>query len=97
MSTNVVHVEYSCDWADEHGDICGHTQVFGGDHEKAAREAGWGSYTNAYVRWSRWETGARLWFCPTHATVFGNNHGWGGLEAYGPPRKWWRKLTRRRP
>lgn len=95
MSTRIEDIQYSCDWTDEHGHICGTTVSFAGDdHQTAAREAGWGWYANAYVRRSRWETGARLWFCPVHATVFRNNHGWGGLEDYGPPRRWWRSVLR---
>lgn len=81
---------FKCDWTDEHGDICGEVADFDGhDANDQASRAGWGWYANAYIRRDRWTTGARLWFCPVHAAVFRANHGWGGLEDYGPPKRWW--------
>ncbi|MFC7860710.1 hypothetical protein ACFQ9D_12070 [Arthrobacter koreensis] len=96
MATELTTVTYTCGWTDEHGDVCGSTDAFSGrGHEKDARDSGWGRYSNAYVRRSRWTTGAALWFCPVHATVFRNNHGWGGLEDYKPPTKWWEDIFRK--
>lgn len=93
MATELTTVTYTCDWTDEHGDVCGDTNPFSGrGHEKSARDAGWGRYTNAYLRRTRWETGINLWFCPVHATLFRNNHGWGDLETYGPPTKLWQSV-----
>lgn len=96
----VARVTYTCDWTDEYGDVCGSSAAFEGTSSAfaadAAREAGWGRYTNAHVRRERWTTGANLWFCPVHATVFRNNHGWGGLEDYTPPRRWWISSSLRR-
>lgn len=93
MGSELTEVTYKCDWTDEFGDVCGATGEFAGKrHETAARDAGWGWYENAHVRWTRYETGMRLWFCPIHATLFRNNHGWGGLESYGPPTKWWKSF-----
>lgn len=90
MGSSITTVVYICDWTDEHGDVCGETEEFAGSkHLDAARDAGWGWYTNAYVRRDRWTEGAKLLFCPVHATVFRNNHGWGDLEDYGPPTNWW--------
>jgi hypothetical protein len=90
MSASITQVTYSCDWTKQDGDTCRTTDMFGGrNHSDAAREGGWGWYENAYIRRTRWEAGARLWFCPLHATQFRNNHGWGGLESYGPPKHWW--------
>jgi len=100
MATNLTLVEYTCDWKNELGEVCGEVQnVSGADHEKAARDLGWGWYANAAIRWERWGTGAKLWFCPVHATVFRNNHGWGGLEDYGPPNRpatgWWKSFFKK--
>lgn len=97
MGSDIAKVTYVCDWTDEHGDVCGTTDHFAGrDHSTTARDNGWGWYANAHIRCTRWEQGARLWFCPVHATVFRNNHGWGGLEDYGPPTKWWQDIFRKR-
>lgn len=97
MSTQIADVRYSCDWINESGETCGHTESFAGfKHEEAARKAGWGSYSNAAIRWIRWDTmQTRLWFCPIHAEVFGANHGWGYLENYGPPKRQHRGFWRR--
>jgi hypothetical protein len=85
----------TCDWTDEHGDVCGEqVTVAGSPVVAAAREAGWGFYANAYIRRDRWTTGAKLWFCPVHASVFRANHGWGDLEDYGPPKRWWKPIWR---
>lgn len=93
MATDIAKVVYTCDWTDEHGDMCGDTGEFSGtNHAGEAKDAGWGWYANAYIRRDRWGQGAKLWFCPVHATVFRNNHGWGGLEDYGPPTKWWQSF-----
>lgn len=90
MSASITTVTYSCDWTREDGEVCGATEQFAGrNHSDTAREAGWGWYANAYIRRIRYEKGANLWFCPLHATQFRNNHGWGGLEDYGPPKRWW--------
>lgn len=97
MAIDLTAVTYTCDWTDEHGDVCGTTDAFNGrGHEKDARDGGWAAYTNAYVRRIRWETGIYLWFCPVHATVFRNNHGWGDLEDYKPPTKWWEDIFRKK-
>lgn len=95
MGNSITSVVYTCDWLDEHDAVCGESESFSGvKHNEAAREAGWGWYANATIRWDRYTTGAKLWFCPVHATVFRNNHGWGSLEDYGPPIKsnWWSEL-----
>lgn len=95
MATELTTVTYTCDWTDEHGDVCGDSAEFAGrKHQDVARDAGWGAYANAYTRRSRWGMGGELWFCPVHATVFRNNHGWGGLEDYKPPTKWWEDIFR---
>ncbi|MER2134175.1 MAG: hypothetical protein ABS910_05780 [Arthrobacter sp.] len=97
MATELTTVTYTCDWTDEHGVTCGVTSEFAGrKHQDVARDAGWGAYANAYIRRDRWTTGAELWFCPTHATVFRNNHGWGGLENYKPPTRWWESIYRKK-
>lgn len=101
MSATIAKVEYVCDWTKEDGQVCGAVDSFAGSkHGEAAREAGWGWYANAYVRRIKWGLGAQLWFCPVHATQFRNNHGWGDLEAYGPPKRWWESFydtLRRKP
>jgi hypothetical protein len=97
MASDIATAVYTCDWRDEHKAVCGDTGEFAGKaHETEARKAGWGAYANADIRWNNWEAGGRLWFCPTHATVFGNNHGWGNLEDYRAPIKpvpdpWWKR------
>lgn len=96
MANTITAVQYVCDWRDENKVVCGKTEEFSGrEHEKGSRDGGWGAYANAHIRWDRWNAG-NLWFCPTHAEVFGNNHGWGQLESYKPPvrrpRPWWKKL-----
>jgi hypothetical protein len=84
-----------CDWVDEHGEECESAADFDGfDVQSQARAAGWGWYANAAVRRDRWTTGARLWFCPVHCSVFAANHGWGDLEGYGPPTRWWKRVWR---
>lgn len=91
MGSNLETVRYKCDWINEFEHECPTTQDFTGrNHAQSACDAGWGSYTNAYIRRSRWGKGAESWFCPVHATVFRNNHGWGGLESYEPPTRWWK-------
>lgn len=97
MAVSVDAIQYVCDWTNENGDICGESESFSGDgHERKARDAGWGAYSNAYIRRERWTTGAELWFCPVHATVFRKNHGWGGLESYKPPTQWWANIFKKR-
>lgn len=92
MSVYSDAIRYACDWLDEHKNQCEHEEIFAtASHAKAARDAGWGAYTNADIRRKGSD---KLWFCPTHAIVFGNNHGWGWLEHYEPPsarkrRRWW--------
>lgn len=93
MSVEINKVTYSCDWTLEDGELCGATGVFGSKaHDVAARDAGWGWYENAHIRWEKWGAGHRNWFCPVHATQFRANHGWGHMEAYGPPTKWWKDI-----
>lgn len=97
MGSTLEAVRYKCDWTDEFGDVCETTEIFSGSkHPDVARDSGWGYYTNAYVRRIRWETGVNLWFCPVHATVFKNNHGWGDLEDYGPPTRWWENIFKKK-
>lgn len=92
MGVENAKIRYVCDWRDEHNEPCEHEAFFSGvRHESAATAEGWGSYSNATIR----RNDGRRWFCPLHATVFGNNHGWGGLESYTPPaqnrrRRWLR-------
>lgn len=98
MGSNLEVVRYSCDWINEFEHECEYAENFASrTHQAVATEAGWGAYTNAYIRRSRWTTGAEAWFCPVHATVFRNNHGWGGLEDYTPPKKWWKSFHWSKP
>lgn len=98
MGSEQTVTTFTCDWVDEHGDTCGQSRAVSPSEGRTAwavvNDEGWGSYTNAYVRRSRWTTGAELVFCPVHSTVFRNNHGWGGLEDYKPPRRWWLNIYR---
>ena len=87
---------YTCDWTNEFDTVCADVGTFATkEHEKLARDAGWGWYENAHIRWT--SAGKRLWFCPVHATVFKKNHGWGNLEDYGPPTHWWKNFFRKLP
>jgi len=93
MSVDISKVVYSCDWTLEDGETCAAVEMFAGHgHSDLARAGGWGWYANAHIRWNRYETGMKHWYCPVHATQFRNNHGWGGLEDYGPPKKWWKDI-----
>lgn len=93
MSIYSETIRYRCDWRDENRAQCEYVERFaGGNHRDLARAAGWGAYGNIYTRRSSDDTYGRVWFCPTHAKVFGNNHGWGGLKDYEPPMLTMREL-----
>lgn len=93
MSVELTKVTYACDWVLEDGTVCVVTEEVGSHvHEARAQDLGWGWYENAHIRWEKWGAGHRHWFCPVHATQFRNNHGWGSLEDFGPPTKWWKSI-----
>jgi len=93
VSVEIAKVVYTCDWIREDGDVCTATGEFdSAGHEQQARDTGWGWYSNAHLRWMKWENGRKSWYCPIHATQFRENHGWGGLEDYGPPKRWWKNF-----